>query len=99
MGTEKGVKLDENKNRWDLLPLALIEGIVKVLTFGASKYTDNGWQTVENGYDRYKAAFFRHLVKLEAGEDVDQESGLLHIDHMLTNVMFMKHILLVNGAD
>jgi len=93
MGTDKGVKLDTGKLRWDLLPLDLVEGIVEVLTFGANKYTDNGWQSVENGYDRYKAAFFRHLLEIEKGNLIDTESGLSHSDHMLTNALFMSYMV------
>ena len=91
-GTAKGVKLDEGKLRWDLLPLDLIEGIVKVLTFGANKYTDNGWQSVDNGYARYKAALLRHMLAYENGHDIDAESGLHHLDHLLTNAMFIRHM-------
>ena len=92
MSTEKGVKLDTGKDRWDLLPLELIEGIVKVLTFGASKYTDNGWQSVDNAKARYIAAMMRHWVMYnEHGEEYDKESGLHHLDHMMTNAMFLRY--------
>ena len=61
----KGMKNDfkDDKLRWDLLPLKEIEDIVKVYTEGAKKYSDNSWQLLDNGYDRYKAALFRHLVQ------------------------------------
>lgn len=63
----KGMKNDfkDDKLRWDLLPLKEIEDIVKVYTEGAKKYSDNSWQLLDNGYDRYKAALFRHLVLFE----------------------------------
>ena len=40
---EKGLKLDFDKLRWDLLPIECVEEIVRVLTFGAKKYDDNNW--------------------------------------------------------
>ena len=92
MSTKKGVKLDDAKMRWDLLPLELVEGIVETLTYGADKYTDNGWQEVPNGYNRYKAAMFRHLVEAERGVMVDSESKIAHLKHFLTNAMFMVHL-------
>jgi hypothetical protein len=91
MSTKKGVKLDNGKLRWDLLPLDLVEGIVKVLTFGANKYTDNGWRCVPNAKERYRAALLRHLVAYSKGEKIDTESGLPHIDHLQTNAMFLKY--------
>jgi len=89
--THKGIKSDEGKLRWDLLPLELIEGIVKVLTYGAKKYTENGWQSAPNAKARYKAALLRHLVAYSKGEKIDPESGLPHIDHLQTNAMFLKY--------
>lgn len=63
----RGIKLDAGKTRWDLLPLRTVEEIVKVYTFGAGKYGDNNWQNLPDGYNRYKAAMFRHLVASENG--------------------------------
>ena len=94
MSTEKGIKLDDNKDRWDLLPLELIEQVIKVLTFGANKYTDNGWQSVPNGYNRYRGALLRHLVAAEKGILHDEETGLYHLAHMATNALFMLHFKL-----
>lgn len=44
-----GVKKDEGKLRWSLLPWDAVEEVVKVLMFGANKYTfrfDNKWQAL-----------------------------------------------------
>ena len=92
---EKGIKNDfkDHKLRWDLLPLQEIEDIVKVYTFGAEKYSDNSWQNLENGYERYKAALLRHLVEIEKGELTDNESGLLHTAHIMWNALAMNYFL------
>lgn len=42
----------DNKLRWDLLPLDLIEKIVEVFSFGAKKYSPNTWQKLPDGYNR-----------------------------------------------
>lgn len=89
MGTEKGVKDDGAKIRLDLVPPELIEEVGKVLTFGAAKYTPNGWQTVPNGEERYYAALLRHLIAYKRGEINDPESGLPHLSHVATNVAFL----------
>lgn len=77
----------DGKLRWDLLPLELIEPIVAVFTFGAKKYAPWTWNTLENGYERYKAAMIRHLIAFERGEFFDPESKLPHLAHVLWNAM------------
>ena|SRR6218665_2272260 len=89
MGTEKGVKLDDDKLRLDLVPPSLIIGVGEVLTFGAKKYTPNGWQHVPDAKQRYEAALMRHLMSYKAGEELDFESGLSHLKHLLTNAAFL----------
>lgn len=84
-----GIKHDSEKIRMDLLPFEALEAVAEVLTFGAKKYTDNSWQTIENGDARYRAAMLRHLAARMRGEARDAESGLLHAAHMATNALFV----------
>ena len=56
-----GHKDDQEKNRLDLIEPEFIEGVGKVLTFGADKYEPNNWQKVEDAENRYYAAAMRHL--------------------------------------
>jgi hypothetical protein len=87
-----GFKYDQGKLRYDLLPPQEIEQIVEVLTMGAAKYSDNSWQDVENGIDRYYAAAMRHLQSWRQGEVTDNESGLPHLAHVATNIVFLMHL-------
>lgn len=89
MGTEKGVKLDAGKNRLDLIPVEAIEAIGNVLTFGAEKYTPEGWKTVPDAENRYYAALLRHLFAYRRGEITDPESGLPHLHHVICNAAFL----------
>ena len=84
-----GQKHDAEKPRMDLLPFEALEAVAEVLTYGARKYSDNGWQTVEGKERRYLAALLRHLAARERGEAWDRESGLLHAAHMATNALFI----------
>jgi len=87
---EPGAKLDAEKIRADLLILGFakaLEEVGKVSTFGAKKYTENGWQAVENGTSRYTAAMLRHVLKEGQGEEIDPESGLLHAAHTAWNAL------------
>ena len=90
MTTEKGVKLDTGKNRLGLVfkgfALPLLE-VGKIGTFGANKYTDDGWQTVENAQERYTDALFRHLFAHFNGEIIDPESNLMHLAHVAWNAL------------
>ena len=86
-----GRKNDQGKNRLDLIEPEFIEGIGEVLTFGTAKYEPNNWQNVEDAEDRYYAAALRHLMAWRRGEVVDEESGLSHLKHAATNLMFLLH--------
>ena len=86
-----GRKNDQGKNRLDLIEPEFIEGVGEVLTFGAEKYEPNNWQKVEDPEDRYYAAALRHLMAWRKGEATDEESGLSHLKHAATNLMFLLH--------
>ena len=87
-----GEKFDqENKVRWDCVPMEMMECIAKVMTYGAKKYNENpdnpNWIKVENGEHRYKAAMFRHMMADIRNNIIDEDSGEEHIDHFLFNAM------------
>ena len=84
----------DDKLRWDLLPLGLVKKIVEVYHFGAKKYSENSWQNLDNGYNRYKAALFRHVEAFESGEMTDKESGLNHLAHAAWNCLAMLYFAL-----
>lgn len=85
MGTESGVKLDAGKPRLDLVLGGFARALLavgQVGTFGADKYTDNGWTEVLNGGQRYTDALLRHLLAERSGHYYDQESSLPHAAHV-----------------
>ena len=84
---KEGMKHDDGKLMWDLLPLDAVEQIVEIMTYGAQKYAPNNWQKVKA--NRYYAALLRHLVAVYKGEDYDKESGYLHLAHAACNVLFL----------
>jgi hypothetical protein len=90
-----GIKHDEKKPRWHLIPLDVLEGIARVATFGADKYEDNNWKYVHPGPERYFDALMRHITAWQAGERDDPETGFSHLAHAGWNVMalawFEKH--------
>jgi len=90
-----GAKLDHGKPRMGLVlrgfALALRE-VSKVGTFGARKYSDNGWMAVENGQERYDDALFRHL--LPDNGDCDEESEIDHLAHAAWNALAVLELKL-----
>ena len=84
-------KDDNGKLRWDLLPLDVVEKLVEIYEFGANKYEENSWRTIENGYKRCRAALFRHLTAYDKGERVDPESGKSHLAHAAWNALSMVY--------
>lgn len=83
-----GVKADEGKTRYDLLPPEGQEGVARVLTAGAIKYAPRNW---EQGMDwsRPFSACMRHLWKWWSGEKNDPDTGLSHLAHAATNIFFL----------
>lgn len=83
-----GAKLDHGKLRAGLVLRGFkdaLVGVSKVGTFGAAKYSDNGWKSVSNGYSRYEDALYRHLL----ADGVDEQSGLPHLYHAAWNILAM----------
>ena len=101
-----GMKFDGGKPKWSLLMHGLhhsLAGVVAVLSFGAIKYAEDSWQEVDDGYNRYKNALYRHLAAIEElgplsvdidmqpndeGVLVDKGSGLLHWFHIACDALF-----------
>lgn len=84
---EKGMKFDDEKPRYDLLPPYAIDTMCKVLTFGAKKYSPDNWKKVERV--RYIAAAMRHMFALLRGETYDSETGLHHGAHAMCCLSFI----------
>lgn len=84
-----GKKHDSGKARWDLLPLEPVSEIVKVLTFGATKYSPDNWKHVDDPINRYYAAMLRHITSWRMGQRVDEETGIHHLAHAGCCLLFL----------
>jgi hypothetical protein len=73
--------------------LALKE-VSKVGTFGAQKYSEDGWATVPDGVNRYTDAMLRHYLDECAGEQCDPESTYLHAAHLAWNALARLELIL-----
>jgi|SRR6266850_363289 len=73
-----GLKYDEHKLRFDLLPIRALFEVVKVYTLGAIKYADRNW---EKGISwcRMFAALQRHAWAWFLGQETDPKDGQKHM--------------------
>lgn len=89
---ELGRKDDKGKSRVDLVDPEFLLGLGNVLGFGASKYAAHNWRNGINA-SRLIAAAYRHLGAINAGEDLDPESGLPHVHHLGCCIQFLDWTL------
>lgn len=83
---ETGAMKDlSTKLRVDLVAPEMIEGLARVLTYGAKKYSDHNWAKGIPLMTSYAAAM-RHLLAWASGIDRDEESGERHIEQALCNI-------------
>lgn len=81
-------KFDTEKPEIELIDPEFLEGLAKVLMFGKEKYGRNNWRAGFK-FSRLISAAYRHLGKINGGEDLDEESNLPHVYHLAACVMFL----------
>ena len=72
--------LDDDKPRYDLIPLDMLKRLAELYARGAKKYGDCNWQlaNTEEEYKRFKASAWRHFVQWQNGEyDEDHATGAI----------------------
>jgi len=82
------VKHDQGKLEWSLLPWAAVKEIVKVLMFGAKKYSRDNWKKADR-WSTYYDACLRHLTDWWQRDPCDKESRLSHLAHAGCNICFL----------
>lgn len=87
--TPAGVKFDTGKPRYDLLPPEALDGLAKVLTFGAQKYDARNW---EKGMEwgRVFGALQRHMWAWWQGQGTDPETGISNLHHAACCIAFLQ---------
>lgn len=69
-----------------------LQGVTEIGTFGARKYTRDGWKSVPDAQDRYTGALLRHLLEHLAGRTIDEESGFSHLRHIAWNALALTEL-------
>lgn len=68
--TEKALRYNEGKTRYDLVPPDAFELLAQVYTIGAQKYAARNWEQGFNWMECY-ASLMRHTQAWARGEDLD----------------------------
>ncbi len=86
---KSGVKYDNDKPQWSLLPFKALKEVVEVLTYGAKKYAPDNWKRVPDARRRYIDAGFRHFTAYASGETHDPETGKHHLAHAICCLLYL----------
>lgn len=84
-----GARANADKLEWHQLPMFTLRGVIRVLMYGARKYAKGNWAKGMRWSIPYDCAM-RHMDAWQRGEENDPESGLPHLDHALTNLIFLS---------
>lgn len=77
----------DGKAPLEYIPLRVLPGVSKVLEHGASKYGIRNWRKDPILESTYKASVLRHLMAWSEGEELDPDSGLSHLYHIIAGCM------------
>lgn len=99
-GAASDGKADTGKTMMSLLHVQfgeLQKQVADVLTFGAEKYPKpplhDSWRSVPGGRTRYTDGMLRHFhAYFVEGEEIDPESGMSHLAHIMCNLHFIFEI-------
>ncbi len=89
---EGGMRFNEGKARWGLVPQSALLPMVQVLEFGAKKYAAHNWMKGLS-ITQICESMKRHLDSFMEHENNDPESGISHIGHIQCNAMFLSWMM------
>lgn len=95
------LRYNAGKPDYTLMDFKSMLPMIKVLDYGAKKYTVKiTGQGEVSGRENWKLpmapkeilkSMLRHVAALSDGEELDPESGLPHIGHIMCNAMFYSY--------
>ena len=91
ISTPFAARYNENKPQVSLILDAsdALYGATEVLAFGAKKYSRCNFLK-GFPYTELVDSMLRHIISFHKGEDIDSESALPHVDHILCNALFLS---------
>lgn len=89
---KKALRYNQGKRKWALVDFKSLEPMVEVLEYGEEKYASWNWMKGQE-VTGICESLLRHTFAFMDGEDNDPESGLSHLGHMMSNLMFISYML------
>lgn len=86
-----GARYNQGKPDWSLMPLPLLEEVVRVWEYGAKKYAAWNWAKGMPWSVPYSCMVRHARAWWWNGERNDPESGYSHLAHIICNVMMLMH--------
>ena len=88
---DQAIRYNSGKLKWSLVDFDSLKDMVRVLMFGAEKYSPDNWK---KGLPTKEVceSLLRHTFAYLEGEDNDPESNLSHLGHIMCNTMFLSWI-------
>ena len=84
------LRYNTGKPKWSLVHMHSLVPMIRVLEYGSLKYAPFNWQKPMKR-DELLDSMQRHLAALIDGKELDDESGLSHIGHIMANAMFYSY--------
>ena len=88
--TESALRYNTGKPKWSLVHMRSLVPMIRVLEYGAEKYEPFNWQKPTER-NTLIDSMQRHMAALIDGNELDDESGLTHIGHIMANAMFYSY--------
>ena len=89
---ERALRYNKGKLKWSLVDWKYLEPMVRVLEMGAEKYAPYNWKK-GMPITEVSESLLRHMFSFLNGEDIDSESKVNHLGHVMVNAMFLLYIL------
>jgi hypothetical protein len=83
-----GARFNDGKVPLELIPMIGLESAAAVFGYGAKKYASWNWAK-GMPWSAVTGCMLRHLSAIQRGEDIDPESGLPHIGHLMCNALML----------
>ncbi|RLC34859.1 MAG: hypothetical protein DRZ76_01770 [Candidatus Nealsonbacteria bacterium] len=90
---DEGLKFQEGKPEWSVLPFDALKQVVRVFEYGANKYGRPYTYRAGITYSKLFSAMLRHATDWWRGVDVDQDSGCHPLAHVCANALMLLVML------
>lgn len=81
------------------IPARVILQVGDIFSFGGEKYYRDKWVKEPTTIDARLGSAQRHILKYQAGTPLDDESGMSHLTHAITQLMMAQEYINMGIGD